>query len=64
MSFWKFLHKNSVSPECKVVIKSKDHGVIWSGKIKYMSGSFMPGFFDRRIENINRDQQGYIVFTY
>lgn len=64
MSFWKFLNKKGVNPECNAVVKSKEHGVIWSGKIEYMSTNFMPGFFDRRIENINRDRQGYIVFIY
>lgn len=64
MSFGKFLEKLKIrNPDAKVVVKSKEYGFIWQGKVKYMSGAFMPKFFDRAIDEIKQCEE-YITLIY
>ncbi len=64
MSFEAFLQKfNKRNPEAKVVVKSKEYGFIWQGKVKYMSGAFMPKFFDHKIVEIKQCKE-HIILIY
>lgn len=64
MSFGKFQEKlGARNPDAMVVVKSKEYGFIWQGRVKYMSNNFMPKFFDRKIVEIKQCGE-YITLTY
>ncbi len=64
MSFEAFLQKfNKRNPEAMVIVKSKEYGFIWQGRVKYMSCAFMPKFFDQKIVEMKQCKE-YITLIY
>ena len=63
MTVYKFKRRlENQNADAMVEVNSIEHGFIWYGRVKFMSGHFRNEFFDKKIVSMKQDRR-YISIT-